>query len=207
MAGGLGSILLSTALSGVGSLLTNQSNNDAAKRQQNILRNAQIEAERKNKQKNDLVQNFTADTYNPIKRLQSYETAADTGQASLLDSIKKANGDSLGQVPASAQGRLSEDYTKGLDASNTAAGADITDRARLLSRVGAGSNIFMNEGMKNNELNSNVATIDSSINNGLNAAQTAANNVRNKGSLIGGLLTGAAGASSGIYDALKKKNG
>jgi signal transduction histidine kinase len=197
MAGGLEGVLLSAALSGAGMLMNNRAAQDAENRQRRILRNAEEATRKKNQQKNELLQNFTDDTYNPERRLQSYEDAATQTENKLTDAVKSEDTGSNG-VPINAQGRLSDDYMRGNAEAGVRSMDDILERARLMARAGAGSNMFMGEGMRTNELNSQVGILDSAGRRIANDAATRANGVRNNGSLVGGLLMGAAPAASNI---------
>ena len=186
--------LLGAALSGVGTIMGNSSARDAEQRQQRILADADITARKKVQDKNNMIQKFTADTYNPLNRQQNYETAAKTANTGFLDTIKQANNGSYGEVPTSAQGKLSEDYVKANATQSANAANDIMDRARLAARSGAGSGMFMGEDMKTNDLNSNIGIADSAINNIQKTGANAANSVRDRGSLLGGLLAGGGSA-------------
>ena len=199
MASLLASPLLSIALSGAGTLLSQNSARDAERKQQSILANADIAARKKVQDKNNMIQSFTAENYNPASRVKNYEQAATTANTGLLDAVKAANGGSYGDIPRSAEGKLSDDYIKANATQAAGAANDIMDRARLMSPNGAGSNLFMNEDMKTNQLNSDIGIADSSINNVLRTGQNAAGAVRDKGSLIGGLLAGGAPLASSIF--------
>lgn len=199
MAGALVGPLLSVALSGVGSLMSQNSARDAERKQQQILANADIAARKKVQDKNNMIQSFTSDTYNPDNRLKNYEQSATTANTGLLDAVKQANSGSLGEIPKSAEGHLSEDYIKANATQTSNAASDIMNRARLMARSGAGSNMFMNEDMKTNQLNSDIGIADSSINNVMRNGANAAGAVRDKGSLIGGLLAGGAPIASSIF--------
>lgn len=197
MAGGLEGVLLSAALSGAGMLLNNNAAQEAESRQRRILRDAEEATRKKNQQKNALLEDFTKDTYTPETRLQSYEDAAKDTETKLVDSVKSEATGSNG-VPINAQGKLSEDYIRSNAQASASSLDDILERARLMSRAGAGGNMFMNEGMKTNELNSQVGILDSAGRRITNDAVTRANGVQNNGSIAGGLLMGAAPAVNNI---------
>lgn len=199
MAGPLLPVLLSTALSGVGMLLQNNAADDAAKKQQNIINQADEATKRKNQQKNKILQDFTQDTFNPMKRNQNYENSATKAETGLLDSLKSNNaGEVTGDVNSDVAGKLSSDYVTGRAKSTIGAADDIMARARLAARGGAGADMFSGEAMQGNQIQSDLSAIDSSINRINRGAQTDVNGVRSNGSLIGGLLTGGAGAAGSL---------
>ena len=195
--------LLSAALSGVGTIMSQSSARDAEQKQQRILADADITARKRVQDKNNMIQKFTADTYNPVNRQQSYEAGAKTANAGFLDTIKQANNGSYGEIPTSAQGKLSEDYVKANATQSANAANDIMERARLASRSGAVNSMFMGEDMQQNELDSNIGIADSAINNIEKNGANRANGVRDKGSLLGGLLAGGAPLAGAVFG---KKN-
>lgn len=195
--GGLEGVLLSAALSGAGMLLNQNAAQDAEDKQRRILREAEEATRKKNAQKNTLLESFTKDTYSPETRLQNYEDTATKTETKLADSVKSENTGSNG-VPVTAQGRLSDDYMRANANAGVRSMDDILERARLMARAGAGGNMFVNEGMKTNELNSQIGILDSAGRRITNDAVTRANGVTNNGSMAGGLLMGAAPAVNNI---------
>lgn len=195
MAGALLPTILSAVFSGAGMLMQNNASERAAKNQQNILNQADEATKKKNQQKNNILQQFTQDTFDPTKRNQNYENAATKSEVGLLDSLKSANdGAVTSDVNSDVAGRLSSDYVAGRAKSTVGAADDIMARARLAARGGAGADMFSGESMGGNQLNSDLSGIQSSINNINRGAQTDLSRVRNNGSLVGGLLMGGAGA-------------
>lgn len=193
----LGSLLLTAALSGTGMLLNQNAAQEAADKQRRILNQADEATRKKNLKKNELLESFTKDTYSPETRLQNYENAATETETKLADSVKSENTGSNG-VPINAQGRLSEDYMRANANAGVLSMDEILERARLMARSGAAGNMFMNEGMKANDINSQVGVLDSAGRRITNDAVTRANGVTNNGSLVGGLLMGAAPAANNI---------
>jgi len=199
-----GAEIAGLALSGIGTAVQMSSADDAAEKQQNIINQAAEATAKKDKQKAALIQNFAADTYNPADRAQGYENAATKQEGSLVDALLKANaGNNGGEVATATSGAVSSDYDRAKGAATAAATEDILKRARLMARNDASGLLYQDEALKGGELSSDVAGINSSINNINRDASVSLNGVKDKGSLVAGLLTGlapAAGKAGGIFN-------
>lgn len=185
--------VIPTIVGAAGTALNYASSNDAAEQQQKIINQAAAETEQLNKQKAATIENFAAKTFNPQDRQQNYENAATKQEDSLVDALLKANqGNGGGEVTDATQGAVSSDYTRGRAAATAAATDDILKRARLMARAGANSLLYNNEALEGGQLASDIAGINSNINRTNRSASTQLGAAGDKGSLVGGLLQGAA---------------
>jgi|SRR5215217_1647590 len=175
-----------------GTALQMKSADDAADNQKKIIRNAALETESKNKQKEALVQNFAADTFDPAARDQRYETAATEREGSLVDALTAANGGKEGEINATSEGNISDEYTRRKAESTSLATKDILNRARLMARNSAGGLLYNQEQLDTGQLRSDVAGINSSIQRANGATNLALQNAQDRGSLVGGLLQAGA---------------
>ena len=199
-------LIASSAMAAGGTVMQMSSADEAAAKQQNIINQTAAENANLNTQKANLVQDFTAKTYDATARDTNYENAADNRETSLVDALLSANDGKEGESKNAAEGNLSDDYTRAKATSTAASTEDILKRARLMARSSAGGLMYGNEALQGGQLSSEVAGINSSVNRNNNYANTALSGVRNTGSLAGGLLTGLApvagmGLSKGLGDA------
>lgn len=175
----------------------------AAKRQQNIV-NAAAEEEAKITQKKQLATNdFAQNTFDPVKRRDSFELAAQDNETSLIDSLLKAQGGNTAEVKTAAEGNLSADYTRAAGEATARANDDILRRARLMARTNAPGLLATEEMLKGGQLASDVAGLNSKSNLNNKYAQLGIVQNQSKGSLAGGLLQGLGSmgmAASGTMD-------
>lgn len=196
-----GAEIAGLALAAGGSVLQYSAADDAEKNQQRIISQADEQTKRLNQQKQLITQNFTDKTFNPATRDKNYEDAATKREGSLVDALLKANeGNGGGEVSNATEGTLSSDYTRARGTATANATEDILKRAKLMARNSAGSLLYNDESLKGGQLSSDIAGVDSRI-NGVNRSTT--NRLAmagNKGSLVGGLMTGFAPAASGYMN-------
>jgi hypothetical protein len=171
-----------------GTYLQTQAADDAADDQRRIINQADEATKKINKQKIETTQNFAADNFDPAKREQRYEEAATKNESSLVDALLKA---SDGEVSQATEGRVSSDYVRGKASANAGAASDIMKRAKLMARQNANGLMYQNESLKGGELSSDLAGLGYSSNNVNRMAGNDVSAAANKGSLIGGLLSGA----------------
>jgi hypothetical protein len=172
-----------------GAYLQSEAADDAADEQRSIINQADEQTKKINKQKIETTQKFAEDTFNPANREQKYEDAATKSESSLVDALMKA---SDGEVSQAAEGRLSNDYIRGKAAASADATTDILKRARLMGRQNANSLMYDEEALKGGQLSSDLAGLGYQANSVNRGASNDLNAAQNQGSLIGGLLSGAA---------------
>jgi len=181
-----------------GTLMQQQSASDAADKQQSIINQGAEENTQLSKKKENTIQNFAESTFNPTTRDQSYENAATKNESSLADALLSANGGESGEVKQGSEGNLSNDYVRGRATATANATNDILNRARLMARNNAGGLMYGDESLKGGQLASDVMGINSTGTRSANATRSALSGVDNKGSLVGGLLMGAAPMVGGL---------
>lgn len=181
------------ALAVGGSVLQAKAADDAANKQQRIINQADEQTKNLNQQKQLITQDFADKTFNPATRDQNYENAATKHEGSLVDALLKANeGNGGGEVSNATEGTLSSDYTRARGTATANATEDILKRAKLMARNSAGGLMYNDEALKGGQLSSDIAGFDSRVNGVNRSANTSLAAAGNKGSLIGGILTGAA---------------
>ena len=189
----ISAIALSSALAAGGTLLQAESASDAAKNQQRIINEAAEEAKKLDQQRQLITQNFTDKTFNPTTRNQNYESAATKQEDNLVEALLRANeGSGGGEVTNATQGTLSDDYTRARASATASSAEDILKRAKLMARNNAGGLLYNDEALKGGQLSSDIAGVNSKINRVNKSAENSLAMAGNKGSLIGGLMTGFA---------------
>lgn len=186
-------MMLSMAASAGGTMLQADAADDAANRQQNILRAGEEENQRINKAGEDRVNDFARDVFDPTKREERYEDGAEKREDSLVSAL-------MSDTPqAGATGNVSSDYLTGNSASQAAGMSEAQKRAKLMARSGGGGLLYGAEAMMGGDLSSDLAGLAQKNRRNSMYTQNAAGQVRNEGSLAGGLLqgVGAAGMSMG----------
>jgi hypothetical protein len=189
------------ALAAGGSVLQANAADDAANNQQRIINQADEQTKKLNQQKQLITQDFADKTFNPATRDQNYENAATKHEGSLVDALLKANeGNGGGEVSNATEGTLSSDYTRARGTATANATEDILKRAKLMARNSAGGLMYNDEALKGGQLSSDIAGVDSRI-NGVNRSTTNSLAMAgNKGSLIGGLMSGFAPSATGYIN-------
>lgn len=182
-----------------GTYLQQQAADDAENQQQKIINQAAEENSRLQSKKADTITDFAKDTFDPTTRTQAYEDAATKNESTLKDALLTASGGE-GQVYQGTEGNLSSDYSRGKAAATAKAGQDIMDRTRLLARSNAGGLMYNDESLKGSKLASDILGINAAGTRNNNAAQAGVGSVRNNGSVLGGLLMGAAPMAGKAYD-------
>lgn len=183
----------------------------AAKRQQSIANAAAEEDARITQQKQIATNDFAQNTFDPVKRKDNFEQAAQDSETSLIDSLLKAQGGNTAEVKTAAEGNLSADYTRAAGEATARANEDILKRARLMARTNAPGLLATEEMLKGGQLASDIAGLDSKSNLNNKYARLAIDRNQSKGSLAGGLLQGlgsmgmaAAGSMGGGSSASSK---
>jgi len=189
MCTGLEGALVSGALGLGGAALQNKAAEDAAERQQAILAAGEEENQRVNARGEQAVNDFARKTFTPEAREKSYEAAANERETSLAEALSKA-----ASPTQTASGAVSSDYLSGAATSNANQQADAAKRAKLVARAGAGSLMLGNESLRGGGLASDLAGLSQESRRNANYTKNAAGSVRNKGSLVGGLLSGLGSA-------------
>lgn len=150
---------------------------------------------------NDRTSEFVQDTFDPTTRAANYEAEAAKTEKSFGELLAKQATEGQGEINDSTAGALSDTYTRE-KAKSTAAAADRTrNLSRLLARGGATGGLFDNEAMKGADYSSDMMGfgVDSRMNKGLTDARFgAAGNAGGGMALLGGLLSGGAGAMGGM---------
>ncbi len=197
--GGAESALITAALAGVGTYMQQQAAESAANKQQRIINNAAEENARLQTKKADTITDFAKDTFDPTTRDQSYEAAATKNESTLKDALLTASGGE-GQVYQGTDGNLSSDYSRGKAEATSKATQDILNRTRLLARSNAGGLMYNEEALKGGTLASDLMGINAAGTRNNNAANGGVGSVRNTGSVLGGMLVGAAPMAGKAYD-------
>lgn len=190
--GGAEGLILSAALSGVGALMQKQAADDAAKRQDRIIRQGQEEDARISQQKQATIQNFAEDNFSTENRMANYEAGATKNESDLVGALKQANEGKNDIKRTETEGTLSADYLRSKGEATAAATDDILKRARLLGRANAGGLLYNKDTMATNQLNADTAGFNSMGQRNRDYTNTRVNAARNRGSLVGGLLQGVA---------------
>lgn len=185
--------ILSAVSSAGGMYMQNEAANDAANERRNIAAAAEAESQKIGAESERTVNDFAQKTFDPTKREQNYEQAADEREISLAQALSSAGGETTG-----ASGAVSSEYLSGRDASAAASSAEAAKRAKLLARTGAGGLLGNREAMMGGQLSSDLAGIGAKSARNSRYANNAINNVGPGTSLAGGLMSGlgAAGMSS-----------
>jgi hypothetical protein len=190
-----GASLIAT-LTGTG--LQMKASADAADKQQSIINQAAQEDERLNKKREITTNNFAKQTFTPETRAQNFENAAKSNETSLVDALMKASGGNLSDVKRGAEGNLSSDYTRASGAATAASTADILKRARLMSKTNAPSLLYGQDALAGGQMQSDLSGLDSAGRRNNGTTDLLISMAGDKGSLMGGLLTGL-GAAGGAY--------
>jgi hypothetical protein len=198
--GGAEGLILSAALSGVGALMQQQSANDAAKKQERIIRQTQAEEDRLSKQRQGMITDFAGETFDPNARNEAYEQGAAENEQKLVEGVTAARPEGADQVKKAAAGNLSEDYLQALGNRTSDSMGEMLKRARSMSRSNAGGLMYGNEAMRLGDLNSRVGEVDLLGRMNSRVGQSRLGSVRNRGSLAGGLLTAVAPFAGNAID-------
>lgn len=182
-----------------GTYLQQQAAEDAANQQQKIINQAADENSRLQTKKADTITDFAKETFDPTTRNQAYEDAATKNESTLKDALLTASGGE-GQVYQGTDGNVSSDYSRGKAAATSKATQDILNRTRLLARSNAGGLMYNDEALKGGSLASDLMGINAAGTRNNNAANAGVGSVRNNGSVLGGLLMGAAPMAGKAYD-------
>jgi multidrug efflux pump subunit AcrA (membrane-fusion protein) len=186
-----GAEIAGLALAAGGGIMQASSADDAADKQQIIINQADEQTKKLNQQRQQITTDFADKTFNPATRDQSYEAAATKQEGSLVDALLKANAGSDGEVTNATQGTLSDDYTRARGTATANATEDILKRAKLMARNGAGGLLYNQEALNGGQLSSDIAGVDSKVNSVNRSTNNNLATAGNKGSLIGGILSGA----------------
>lgn len=183
--------LIAAATTAAGTYMSAEAADNAADKQQAILRAAEEDNQRINKVGEEKVQDFAQTAFGAENRERRYEDAAGEREQSLAEALSSAKMDQ-----DAATGNVSSDYLKARQSSGMAADAEAAKRAKLLARTGAGGLMYGKEGMMSGSLASDLAGLAGKTRRNMRYAQNAAGGVRGD-SLAGGLLSGlgAAGLS------------
>lgn len=184
--------LASAAAGTAGTFMQANAADEAADKQQNILRAADEENQRLNKAGEDATQKFAEQTFDPNARAQGYEQAATDREQSLAQALTSAK---PGGDPTIG-GNVSSDYLSASTTSQQGAAGEAAKRAKLLARTGAGGLLGGRDAMRAGQLSSDMAGLSSSGDRNNRYAKTAAGNVRSD-SLAGSLLSAAGSAGMG----------
>lgn len=177
-----------------GTFLQMQAADSAASKQQRIMNQAAEQSERLNAKKADTIEKFAQNTFDPTARDQKYEQAAIKNEGSLSDALLSANGGLGAEVNSGATGNVSNDFIRSKATSSAGAAEDILRRTKLLSRQNAGGLMYNDEALAGGGLASDVLGINAEGTRNRSATNAALSSAQNQGSLLGGLLMGAAPA-------------
>lgn len=151
---------------------------------------------------NTTTDEFVKENFDPTTRAANYEAQATKTEKSLGDLLSDQMSAGQGGVSPAAAGALSSAYTEGAGRATAAAGDKARTLSRLLGRGGAAGGLFGQDAERGADYASDMLGlgVDSRLNrNRANVAYGNAGNAGNDMALIGGLLSGGAGAAAGQY--------
>lgn len=161
-----------------------------------VLRGIEQESEIQDKA-NDRTQDFVKDTFDPAARNANYETQATKQEQSFGELLAKQASQGQGEITPATAGAVSDSYTR----SKADATAQAAERARtlskLLARGGASGSLRGEEALTGADYSSDMMGygVESRLNKNRTGARfDAAGNSGNDLALLGGLLSGSAGA-------------
>lgn len=190
--GGMEGLAVTAALSGAGMLLQQNAADEAAAKQQRIIRQGQEEDARLSRLRESSIQNFADENFSADKRNANYEAAAAKSEADLTQSLSDATGDTNDIKRVETEGNLSGDYLRGKGQATVDATADIMKRLKLLSRANASGLLYNNDTTATNKMNESIAKYGSASRRNQDYTNTRLSAAQNKGSLVGGLMQGLA---------------
>lgn len=152
-------MLIAAGAALAGSLISNNAQQNAIKKQQNIVARAEENQAARNKQQQNLVLD-EAGKFDPTRRAETMEQAAQKAEQSLGGAIAKANS-AAPQNDAGATGRVSDEYTTARANSVEKETAKAAEAARLMSRARAPSDMIGAEGLDYADLLGQIGTIGS----------------------------------------------
>ncbi len=193
-------MILSTVASGMGTKMSMDATESANNERQTILNAAAEEQAKINDKKASTIEDFAQGTLTAPARDQRYEAAAVKQEGELTKALTEAGGKS----GAGSEGKLSNDFARAKAESTAAAAEDIMKRARATARTNAGGLLYGQESLLGGDMASDVAGLTSQAGRYNRYAENAVKGVADNGSLVGGLLTGAAPQIAGYRSAPAK---